>query len=75
MSSVVHRRDRRAPGTARPTAVSVPLVCATQIRLPTIHVAHSRPVESLSMTSVSVLAALIVTGKPGSIVYVSLPAL
>jgi hypothetical protein len=47
----------------------------TQTLPPCTHVAQSWPLESLSITRVSVLKLLIVTGKPESRVCVSVEAL
>jgi hypothetical protein len=51
--------------------VSPPTVWLIQMWPPASHVAQSRPVESLAMTSVSVLTELMVFGKPVSTEYVS----
>ena len=55
----------RTYGVAQ-TASLPPTEWFTYTRLPCVQVAHSVPVASLSMTSVSLFAALTMTGKPGS---------
>ena len=52
-----------------PQRASSPSVWFTQMLPPCCHVAHSRPVESMSMTSDCVFAPLMTTGNPWSIVY------
>jgi hypothetical protein len=67
MSSLVSAVS--APGTtygAAQTASLPPTEWLTYTRRRYVHVAHSVPVESRSRTSVSLLAAFIVAGKPGS---------
>ncbi len=56
------------PGSANgaPHALSEPVVRLTQIVPPVSQVAHSWPVESFSMTSVSDRTELIVAGNPAS---------
>ena len=58
-----------------PHVSSLPVVRFTQIRPPCSQVAHSLPVESLSITSVSDRTLLIVAGNPVSSEYVSVEVL
>ncbi len=63
-------------GTNSVPQVESPLVVRfTRTEPPRVHVAHSWPVESLSMTRVSELQSVMVCGKPPSRAYVSVPAL